>query len=87
MSFPLAWVRLNGYESCTCAPAQGQLLEYRLKNWWMGVLMLDQSRRRQGSAQSDEAQREREFERRKRDREFKSNLEAWRRGRRDVHLW
>ena len=62
-------------------------ISYRLKNWWLGVLMLDESRRKQGTAEADEANREREFERRRREREFQSNLEAWRRGRRDVHLW
>ena len=49
--------------------------------------MLDKRRRELGNVQYEEARQERDSERRKREREFRHNAEAWRKGRRDVHLW
>ena len=53
----------------------------------MGVFMLNGRRRMQGNARYEDAHRERDLERRKREREFRTNVAAWRKGRRDVHLW
>lgn len=49
--------------------------------------MRDEERRRQGNSEYEDAHRERDLERRKREREFMANVTAWRKGRRDVPLW
>lgn len=85
MPSSLARVRFNIWESRMGPLAQ--LPQYRWKDWWMGVFMLNGRRRMQGNARYEDAHRERDLERRKREREFRTNVAAWRKGRRDVHLW
>lgn len=49
--------------------------------------MRNEERRRQGNADYEDAHRERDLEKRKREKEFAHNVAAWRGGRRDVYLW